>query len=187
MSWEKIKKNQLRKKDNSSIGKIDKKIKKLCEKINKQENYYTTSSCSGRIVLIKKEEKKKPNLFLFRKHEEIDYNYFVKVLDELKNKKIKGIIYFKQEPCVLAVACKTLEDAKNLINKAKFCGWKNSGMIAGKKRFICELRSTEKIELPIIGNGEILFSEKYLKILIKEANEKLKKTWEKINKLERLF
>ncbi len=46
------KKSTLSKLDKSSKGDWDKKIVNLCEKINSLENFYTTSSCSGRIVLI---------------------------------------------------------------------------------------------------------------------------------------
>ena len=48
-----------------------------------------------------------------------------------------------------------------------------------------ELISTEKIETIISKNGKLLIDEDYLKVLIKEGNEKLEKTWKKINKLHR--
>ena len=53
----------LNKKDKSSIGKWDEKIATLCEVINKKDNYYTTSSCSGRIVVMVDQEKKGSGLF----------------------------------------------------------------------------------------------------------------------------
>ena len=46
------KKDILSKKDKSHIGKWDEKIVGLCEKINKSDKYYTTSSCSGRVIMI---------------------------------------------------------------------------------------------------------------------------------------
>lgn len=57
------KKDVLSKKDKSSIGKWDYKIISLCEKINGNGNYYTTSSCSGRVIILK-EERKKVQVFL---------------------------------------------------------------------------------------------------------------------------
>ena len=39
------------KEDASRKGSIDAPISELVEYINKQEDYYTTSSCSGRIIL----------------------------------------------------------------------------------------------------------------------------------------
>jgi tRNA wybutosine-synthesizing protein 3 len=173
-------------KDGSSIGEWDKKISRLCNKINKKNNYYTTSSCAGRIVLIKSCKEKKPGLFLFRSHKKVNYKELKKELEIAKLKE-KELIYFKQEPCVLAVACKNLEDAQDLINKAKLAGWKNSGIMSFSKRFVCEMRSTEKIELPLINKGKILVNEDYLKILLKESNKKLERTWKKIQNLEKFM
>ena len=48
MNFNSMKKKQFLKIDKSSIGKWDSKIVGLCEKINKNKKYYTTSSCGGR-------------------------------------------------------------------------------------------------------------------------------------------
>jgi len=53
MTFQKHKKDFLNKKDKSKKGSIDGEIKKLVDKINSLENYYTTSSCSGRILIAK--------------------------------------------------------------------------------------------------------------------------------------
>ena len=58
------KKSVLSKLDKSTIGSWDKKIVKLCKKINKSENYYTTSSCAGRVALILDKENERGNLFV---------------------------------------------------------------------------------------------------------------------------
>lgn len=180
--FSKRKKDVLLKLDKSSIGKWDEKISKLCDKINSLENYYTTSSCSGRIILMIDAEKKGEGLFVFVSHEKVS---FEKLKEELilalkKNKKIK----FKLEPCILHVSCKTLEDAEELYEKAKLSGWKKSGIIGIKNGFTVELNSTEKLEFPIIQNKKILVGEEFLKIVLEEANKKLEKSWMKIKKLE---
>ncbi|MBU4242426.1 MAG: hypothetical protein KKF52_04295, partial [Nanoarchaeota archaeon] len=43
--------------DKSPQGHIDEDIKPLLEKINKHKEYETTSSCSGRIVLLENQKK----------------------------------------------------------------------------------------------------------------------------------
>ena len=58
------KKGRLGRADKSSIGSIDKQILGLCEKINSNNDYYTLSSCSGRIVLIKETADKQAGLFI---------------------------------------------------------------------------------------------------------------------------
>ncbi len=185
-NFQQQKTTQLSRKDKSHIGEWDKKIKKLCNKINKKKNYYTTSSCAGRVVLLKASDKKQPNLFLFVTHNKISSPELKKQLN-LAVKKYKKLIYFKQECCGLHVACETLAATQNLLDKAKFAGWKNSGIIASRKRFICHFRSTEKLELPIADKGKILVSDELLKLLASESNKKLSRTWQKIKNLEKLL
>ena len=186
MNFENSKRQQLAMKDNSSIGKWDEKIASLCEKINKKNDYYTTSSCAGRVVLIKQAEKKQPDLFLFRSHEKISLTILKKELEKAKTNK-KDMVYFRQEQCILHVACSSLEKAQELLDKAKLVGWKNSGIMASSKRIVLEMRSTEHIELPIILKGKLLVSDDYLQVLVKEANKKLEKTWKKIENLEKII
>ena len=57
------KKAILKKLDKSSKGDWDEKIISLCDKINSNDNYYTTSSCSGRIIIMKDVVKKGKGLF----------------------------------------------------------------------------------------------------------------------------
>ena len=71
ITFERRKQDVLGKEDKSSIGGIDEKIKKLCDIINKKKEYYTLSSCSGRIVLIRNIDKKQPGLFFFVSHDKI--------------------------------------------------------------------------------------------------------------------
>ncbi len=179
------KKDVLLKRDKSSIGNWDKKILKLCEKINSLENYYTTSSCSGRVVLMVNQDKKGKDLFVFVSHDKISFD---KLKNELysalkKNKKIK----FKLEPCILHIACKTLEDAQILFEKGKLAGWKRLGIIGTRNGFTFELNSTEKLEFPIIDKKRILVDDEFLRMIVEESNKKLEKSWEKITGLEKLM
>ena len=186
-SFERRKANQLKKIDKSDKGHFDSRIKRLTKKINGKKEYYTTSSCAGRIVLIKELDKKQENLFLFRTHNKISFSELKKILKTLSKIKYKGMIYFKEECCILHAACKTLRDAQNLLDKAKLAGWKKSGIIASKKRFVCELASTESIAFPIMNKKRLLVPDSFLKTLAIEANKKLEKSWEKIQKLERII
>lgn len=227
----------LKKIDKSSKGSWDKHILKLCEKINKKEDYYTTSSCSGRVTLIKNVQRDKRNVVLKSWHDAVSFKNFEKDINKLfarsqarelsknvksdlsinlskrsdnlnqekynqnqfiKNKRsdinefnVKrnhstSAIIFKQEPCILHVACRNVQSMKELFEKAKLAGWKNTGAIAFNKRFVLDLRSTEKLEFPISRRGNLLVDEDFLKIAVEEANKNLKKGWEKIEKLKNL-
>jgi len=225
------KKSMLSKIDKSSKGYWDRKIIPLCKKINSMENYYTTSSCSGRIVLMIDNNKKEKNLFIKIYHnlitfkqlkgdlddiiksyqptrklpahshsqinkEQLTKNFSIKNIQEERlgrarrgainsQIKLRQIIKFKQEPCIMHVACKTLEDAQHFYDKARLAGWKKHGIISSKTRFIVEIHGTDKLEFPIIKNNKILVNEDFLKLIVKKSNENLKKSWEKIEKLKK--
>jgi tRNA wybutosine-synthesizing protein 3 len=179
------KKDVLSKIDKSSIGEWDAKIAPLCKKINLKPNYYTTSSCSGRVILMVDQDKKGKGLFLFVSHDKISFNQLKKELD-LALKKGKNI-KFKEEPCILHISCKTLEDAEILYEKGKLAGWKRLGIIGTRNGFTFELNSTEKLEFPIIQNGKILVDDIFLKIITEDSNNKLEKNWMKIKKLEKII
>lgn len=182
MKFEDMKKKQLSKADKSNIGKWDSKIKILCKKLNKRKEYYTTSSCGGRVVLIKSLDEKAENVFLFRTHDRIKFGELKKALKDID---YNGLVEFQQTTCILHVACASLEDAQNLVNKAKLAGWKHSGIMTTEKRFMVELHSTEKISFPIMDKEKVLVDDGFLKIVVGQANDKLERVWEKIKKLEK--
>jgi len=174
----------LKKDDKSSIGSWDPHILRLCEKINKKANFYTLSSCAGRIVLIKNLVKKGPDMFVFRSHEKVSFSELKKALENYKG---KDNLMFKQETCILHVCCEQLEDAEKLLKIAREAGWKNSGIMSTQGRIVCELRSTEYLAFPIFVGGKILVDDEFLKVVVSEANEKLERSWQKIRALEKFL
>ena len=190
MNFEKEKKEFLRKKDKSKKGSMDNKIKKLVNKINSLDKFYTTSSCSGRVLLlvIPQSNKKNKVQYLFCSHKKIKHNNIKKILKtiitKIKFKKIKNNVWFKIEPVILHVACENINNAKKFLNTARDIGFRRSGIISIRKdKIIMELISTEKIETIISKNGKLLIDENYFSVLVKEGNKKLENTWEKIKKL----
>lgn len=180
------KKSVLLKSDKSSIGKWDEKILSLCNKINRSENYYTTSSCSGRIVLMIAQEKKSHNLFLIISHNVISFNWLKNNLNKITN-KIKRPIKFKCEPPILHIICRDLGSASLLLEKAKKSGMKHSGIHYLGKNPILEINGDDKLEFPIINKNKILVDDNFLKLIVKESNKKLKKSWKMIKKLEKVL
>ncbi len=176
------KQKQLSKADKSSIGRWDRKIEGLCNKINKKKNYYTTSSCAGRVVLLKYSEEKQENAFLFRTHEKISFKELKKALLDA-GEKYKGIVEFQQTSCILHVSCLSLSDAQEIVDKAKQCGWKRSGIMGGRRNMV-ELHSTESMSFPVMNNGKILVDDDFLKLIVETANNKLERVWKKIERLK---
>lgn len=178
------KENQLKKEDKSIKKSWDKKISNLCNYINKSPGYYTTSSCSGRVLVLIDDKIKKDDLFLFCSHELVSFESLKNELDKIKS-KTNRMIYFRIDPCILHIACRSLEKAQEIHDLAKDSGWKRCGIIGTKKRFVVELNATQKLEMPIIHKGKILVDDNFLKVLVDESNKKLKDSWELIERLEK--
>ena len=59
---------------------------------------------------------------------------FVIIKENLSLIKSEDLIKFKQEQCILHVACQTLEDATDLVVKAQLTGWKRSSPWSGSPK-----------------------------------------------------
>lgn len=175
------KSNFLKKADKSKKGSIDRKIQSLVNAINKKKDYFTTSSCSGRIVLFDSGKgKKNEGEWLFVSHDLINADAKKKpFISLLKIKKEnKQNCWFRFEPAIMHVNCSNLESAQKLLDLARNSGFKLSGIISAKKATV-EIRSSERIDVP----AEIINPDD-LDVLVKKANEKLKETHKKISKLK---
>ncbi|MBW2966500.1 hypothetical protein KY342_05335, partial [Candidatus Woesearchaeota archaeon] len=182
--FENQKKTFLKKIDKSKKGDIDKEIISLVNKINKSKNYYTTSSCSGRIVLLmKKLGRKKGSKWIFSSHKKVNFKEIKKSLQNIP----KQDVYFRFEPLILHVSAKTIEDAQRLVNSARDIGFKRTGIQSTKNRIVIEIASTEILNAIISRKGKLLVEDDYLKILIQEANKRLERTKEKIKEFYRRF
>tara|TARA_Y100000310_G_scaffold304375_1_gene343471 strand:- start:1557 stop:2120 length:564 start_codon:yes stop_codon:yes gene_type:complete len=175
------KENQLKKDDKSLKGSWDARAKELCDKINLDDNYYTTSSCSGRVVLLRDSKEKRDDLFVFVSH---DLIILEGLKDVLSNVSGNDLVYFKCDPVILHVACRTLEDAQKLIDVAvRDAGWKRCSVIGMGKRIMVELNATGKLEFPIVREGKVLVDDDYLELIVREVNLKLESSWDRIERL----
>ena len=172
------KKNALSRKDKSNKGTVDKPIKALVDEINRLENYYTTSSCSGRIVLWAEPKSGRKNevKFLFVVHSTITFTEIKKSLKQLPLNKV----WFRFEPMILHVACKTLDDANNILDKARPF-FKHSGIMTAKEKIVVEIRGSVFIEALVAKYGKMLVNEQYMKVLVEEGNLKMNENKRKID------
>ncbi|MEM1988416.1 MAG: hypothetical protein QXS41_01065 [Candidatus Woesearchaeota archaeon] len=169
--------------DKSRKGSVDEPIKNLLDAINKLDNYYTTSSCSGRIMITSSsiKGKKHENKWYFVSHEVIS-NEKIDELWKLIN-EIDDELWLRMDAAILHVACKTLKDAHLLLILAKKVGFKRGGIISVKRKVV-ELISTEHVEMPLKVDEKILTDFDGFKLIIEKCNEKLNRTHEKIQKFE---
>ncbi len=188
MIFPNAKKTFLAKPDKSQAGEIDEAILPLVHLINSRKNYYTTSSCSGRIILLKQDTpkgqttKKHETRHFFVSHDPITLETFFKACSSLPPEAIM----FHMEGMILHVCCSTLPDAERLLTLARDAGFKRSGISSisnNSKKVIVEIIDTQRLELPLAMEGRLLVSEDYLDCLIREANKKLQETRKKMEKL----
>ncbi|MBI4149627.1 hypothetical protein HY491_04215 [Candidatus Woesearchaeota archaeon] len=160
---------QLHLKDRSKKGSIDAEIKEIVDAVNAKPEYYTTSSCAGRIImLVRKTEQKKDTPWLLVSHASIT------VQDVMKIALPEYPVWLKQEGFILHVACRDMAAAERLLNAARLCV-KRAGIISASKRIVVEIASTEFLETIIADKKRWLVSRQYLARLADEANRRMER------------
>lgn len=180
MQFQNDKKVFLSKLDKSKKGGIDSRIKDLINAINRSPDFYTTSSCAGRIVLLRlgKANRKYGAEWLFTSHEKTTFSSMKKALS--KARLLKEPVWFIQEGAILHVRCRDMESAAMLLNAARNAGFKHAGICSLAKKIMVEIIDTGRIEMPVAEKGRLLIDDSYLKFLVKESNSKLSRSWKKI-------
>src|SRR3989338_5583747 len=163
MNFQTRKNNVLRKQDKSKKGAIDGHIKDLINTINDSEDYYTTSSCSGRIVLLKLSESKKKNEaeWIFTSHELVDADDILEVLKNVPEEQV----WLRFEPPIIHVCCKNLESAEKLLEVARVSSFKKSGIFSVKTLSV-EINSNDRVDCLISKNGKITANIEMIESLI---------------------
>ncbi len=184
MKFEKDKKNVLERIDKSKKGSIDTEIISLVKLINSLKNYYTTSSCSGRIMIIKRPEsgKKCDVDFFFSSHSKVNFSEIKNKLKEIPDEQL----WFRQESMIMHIACKTIENAQKILDISAKTGLKHSGIITTRKKIIVEIIGSEQFETIIASNKKIYINEEYLKLLVNEANKKMNLNKKRLKKFYEL-
>ncbi|MGV8141436.1 MAG: tRNA wybutosine-synthesizing 3 family protein [Candidatus Woesearchaeota archaeon] len=178
--------DKLYKPDKSRKGDVDKPIIPMIDYINSLKDYYTTSSCSGRIYLLTESSKKPDVKWLFVSHDIVSFEDIMQALNENTLKAYsQDRIWLRQENLILHVACRNLEAAEILLKIARDIGLRRSGIIADSKIVIVEICSTEKMDVPLAEDGKILVTESYIRLVTDIANQKFLKGREKLEKLEK--
>ncbi|XP_056388665.1 tRNA wybutosine-synthesizing protein 3 homolog [Hyla sarda] len=173
----------LRKTDLSKKGSVDKDIEEVVRDINLQDCYFTTSSCSGRIILIDEN----PDVSLVQK-ENCSWLFVTHDLCTKEDvfsglQKASGDAVLKFEPFVLHVQCRTLEDAQLLHGVAINSGFRNSGITVGKKgKIIMAVRSTHCLEVPLSHKAKCLVSDEYVEFLVQTASLKMEENKKRIGR-----
>lgn len=163
----------------------DSKMIPLCKFISKTKNYFTSSSCAGRILLLKVNERgdKKEASFQRKWHRKVKLVEVWKGIEEKVNEKE---LWFKLEPFIIHVGANSLENANNLLGVMNRAGVKRGGIIVAKKgKFIVEMSGTQGMAFPVKIGEKVIIEKDYLKKAIEKANWKMEKNYRNLERVER--
>lgn len=168
-------------------GKADRQIFSLCSFANSLPDFFSSSSCAGRIMLLKtdKKESKREAAFHAKWHRKVG---FAELWKEIGKKIPDEELWLKQEPFILHLGANNLENANRLLDCCRTAGIKRAGiMVAEEEKFIIELIGTQNMSLPVKKKNKILVEKQYLKFALEKANAKLARNYETLKKFERIL
>ncbi|KAM9000491.1 tRNA wybutosine-synthesizing protein 3 homolog isoform 2-T2 [Sarcophilus harrisii] len=157
--FQKWKTQSLNKADLSRKGSVDEDVVELVQLLNGREQFFTTSSCAGRILLLDgnmdgSETQKQNCPWLWVTHRPCAKE---DVLSALKSARGDAVLKF--EPFVLHVQCRQLRDAQ-----------------------VLAVRSTHGLEVPLSQRGRLMVTEEYIDFLLKIANQKMEENKRRIGR-----
>lgn len=178
--------------DVSKKGSIDEPIRDLVDLFNASSNYYTTSTCSGRILLISKPRTnaaiKKGGDFVLNSHDQVDFELLTNSIKSYidKNEHDEDCLWLKFEPFIMHIQCLDLTSAHSLLTVALAAGCRNSGMTMGKnEKYLVAIRSTSFMEVPLYCKQDFqMVPEDYLKFIWRECNKRLVDNFTRMRKFQ---
>lgn len=119
--------------DRSRAGGVDLPIRNLVNKLNQKYNLYTTSSCSGRIIIFSNGDASNSSgkghcIWWLTSHDLCSYADIILAIEKIPD-NIEFSIKF--EPCIFHIMCQNLDLARNLVEFSRSAGFRNSGITMG--------------------------------------------------------
>ncbi len=161
-------------KDKSPQGLVDGDIVELLRLLY-SAGYLTTSSCSGRVTLMRG-VKKGSSEWIYKDHFHGDFERIWEIVSELSDGEHLRFLF---EPFIIHVKCGSLEKAEVLLSELHVHGLKKSSLISFND-FIIEILDTGRMETLVDSS----LSRGYVEGLVAEANRRLEKTKKRIRELE---
>ena len=162
--------------------KVDEDIIDILNILNRNKDIFTTSSCSGRAVIIEVPYPgAKPGArFLGKWHRRVEKEDVYRSLESARN----GFLMFMVHPPIIHAVVKDPLLGEKLVKAALSRGFKNSGMRGIKGKIVVELRSTERMDVLIGKDRKLLVDDEYIEVLCEMANLMLEKGKRKLHVLK---
>lgn len=163
---------------------VDKPIIPYLDLINSHKDFYTTSSCYGRITvdLVPFKENKKEHRWLGKWHRTVNVNEIKQVIVWEKGK----VTWLKQDSFIIHIGVRDLATTEKFLdvvrNKA---GLKRSGIMQLKPRIMIELIGLDTLAAPLFYEDKEVVKD--YESLIKVANKKFKRNEERLKHFMMLF
>jgi tRNA wybutosine-synthesizing protein 3 len=164
------------------IGYLDRDILDVLQKIFDFPEYFTLSSCSGRISLVDAlmPWERDESTVIFKKHSPIT----VEELRHLMGQRAVRTMWLTVTGPIIHVSSRSLSDALRIIEVARKAGMKHSGIISsGRKGVVAELVSGVYISVPLKTGDEVLIADRFIPLLVSLANKALLAGKRRLNRL----
>ncbi len=169
-----------------SEGKVDDDIISLLDKINEHQELYTTSSCSGRIVILNIPSigDKKNARFLCKWHTLVKNEEIEKCLENYE----KDYLFLIMQSPIIHVIASNIDWANKIMKISRECGFKYTTIKEIKNtKVLVEILSTENLHIPLGEKGNIKIDYKDLEFFTEIANKLLLRAKKKLKCLEEKF
>ncbi|XP_058753871.1 tRNA wybutosine-synthesizing protein 2/3/4 isoform X1 [Vicia villosa] len=188
--------------DKSPKGSLDTPIIPLINTLNQNPNFFTTSSCSGRISILSQpispipspqtKKKAKGGTWLFVSHHPAEPDSVVSLLFPSESthspdsSPISELV-FRFEPLIIAIECRDLSSAHSLVSLAISSGFRESGITNANKRVIIAIRCSIRMEVPLGDTDKIMVTDEYVRYLVRVGNEKMEANRNRTERFLRLL
>lgn len=181
--WKTYREKHLRRLEEAlAKGEVDPPAVPLLKVLNSYEGIVTTSSCSGRIILLatSKEEDKASSYFHKKWHRPVMVEEVIDGVESFRG----DVLWLKVDPLIFHVAAKDLEIAYGLVKEARKAGIKIAGIqVIEDFRVNVEVRGIDAMAVPVFWNGERLVSKEYIRRIVPIANRKMVKNQKRLERL----
>ena len=171
--------------DWSPKGSIDAPVRELVSFVNELSDYYTTSSCSGRISCFNDYNRSKGIDWLLVKHRPITLQELEESIDITTTTTTKlNYVMLKCEPFILHVQCRDILSAQRLHHISMNSGFRESGISLGQRKIMVAIRTTSfSMELPLVIENKYIMDRDALSVIVFECNKRLLCNFSRIDKL----
>lgn len=164
-------------------GAVDPDAIPLLALINSKRDYYTTSSCSGRVQLAATAlpGEKHRMVVLAKWHRPIEAKELALTLSSAGE---RSDLWLSVQGPILHVACRDQVSALRLLSASRKAGLKHSGILWIGRRVMVELTASDRIETPLRLAGTDIVGERHFDLIVERVNAVLLRAKGRLKRLE---